>query len=120
LCEGRRRGHRVRRSAVGVAVHRAGLAKPERRHRPDDVDRDRALDAEGQPGGDVHLSGGAKLAQTLVRLGLVDEYRFFVFPVYSPGATWYGELGSQKPLELISSTAFESGVVGLYYKPTTG
>ncbi|MFC5268821.1 hypothetical protein ACFPJ1_42510 [Kribbella qitaiheensis] len=35
--------------------------------------------------------------------------------VYSP---WYGELGTQKPLELISSTAFESGVVAMYCKPT--
>jgi hypothetical protein len=51
---------------------------------------------------------------------MVDEYRFFVYPVYSPGAAWYDELGRQKTLELISSTAFESGVVGLYYKPTTG
>ena len=28
--------------------------------------------------------------------------------------------GDEKPLELISSTAFESGVVGLYYRPITG
>jgi hypothetical protein len=38
--------------------------------------------------------------------------------VYSPGATWYGERGTQKALELISSTAFESGVVAMYCKPT--
>ena len=29
-------------------------------------------DLKAQPGGDIHLSGGARLAKTLVRLGLVD------------------------------------------------
>lgn len=72
---------------------------------------------KSQSGGDIHLSGGAKLAQTLVRLGLVDEYRFFVYPVYSPGQSWFGELETQKTLELISSTAFEGGVVAMYCKP---
>jgi len=86
----------------------------------DDEIRSFVEDLKTQPGGDIHLSGGAKLAQTLVRLGLVDEYRFFVFPAYSPGATWYGGLETQEPLDLISSTAFESGAVALYYKPSTG
>jgi len=72
---------------------------------------------KAQPGGDIHLSGGARLATTLVRLGLVDEYRFFVYPVYSPGTSWFDELKSQQTLELISSTAFESGAVALYCKP---
>lgn len=72
---------------------------------------------KSQSGGDIHLSGGAHLAQTLVRLGLVDEYRFFTFPVYSPGATWHGGLTSQQTLELISSTAFENGAVAVYCQP---
>jgi dihydrofolate reductase len=83
----------------------------------DDEIRSFVEDLKAQPGGDIHLSGGAKLAQTLVRLGLVDEYRFFVFPVYSPGASWFGELETQATLELISSTAFESGAVAMYCKP---
>jgi dihydrofolate reductase len=69
-----------------------------------------------QPGGDIHVSGGATLAKTLARLGLIDEYRFFVYPVYSPGASWFDELTSEQTLELISSKAFESGVVAMYYK----
>jgi dihydrofolate reductase len=74
-------------------------------------------DLKAQPGGDIHLSGGARLAQTLVRLDLVEEFRFFVYPVYSPGASWFDKLGSQKNLELIGSTVFESGVVAMYLKP---
>lgn len=71
---------------------------------------------KAQPGDDIHLSGGARLAQTLVRLGLVDEYRFFVYPVYSPGASWFDGLESQESLELVSSTSFENGVVAMYCK----
>jgi dihydrofolate reductase len=83
----------------------------------DDEIRSFVEDLKAQPGGDIHLSGGARLAQTFVRLGLVDEFRFFVFPVYSPGASWFGQLESQETLELISSTAFDSGAVAMYCKP---
>jgi dihydrofolate reductase len=72
---------------------------------------------KAQPGRDIHLSGGARLAQTLARLGLVDEFRFSVFPVYSPGASWHGPLERQVTLDLISSTVFKSGAVALHYKP---
>lgn len=71
-----------------------------------------------QPGGDIHLSGGARLTQTLVRLGLVDEYRFFVHPVFSPGEPWFGQLDEPRHLELISATPYQNGVVGMYYRPT--
>jgi dihydrofolate reductase len=70
-----------------------------------------------QPGKDIHLSGGAGLAQTLVRLGLVDEYRFFVHPVVSAGATWFDKLDEARRLELVSGTTYDNGVVGLYYRP---
>lgn len=68
-------------------------------------------------GGDIHVAGGARLAQTFVRLGLVDEYHLFVYPVVSLGATWYEQIGSAPPLHLLSATTYESGVVGLYYQP---
>jgi dihydrofolate reductase len=55
----------------------------------DDEIRSFVEDLKVQPGGDIHLSGGARFAQTLVRFGLVEEFRFFVFPVYSPGASWF-------------------------------
>ena len=86
----------------------------------DDDIRSFVAELKAQPGGDIHLSGGARLAQTIVRLGLVDEFRFFVFPVYSPGATWFGQLDRRLTLELTSSTAFENGAVALYCEPTGG
>jgi dihydrofolate reductase len=84
------------------------------------VDGDAALAAfverlKAQAGGDIHLSGGARLARTMVRLGLVDRYRLFVYPVASAGARWFDDLGEQRRLELESATAYSNGVVGLYY-----
>ena len=70
---------------------------------------------KAQPGGDIHLSGGAQLARTLIRLGVVDRFRVFVHPVVSPGATWFEAIDGQRELELESATAYSNGVVGLYY-----
>jgi dihydrofolate reductase len=83
-------------------------------------DRDEAVVAfveelKARPGGDIHLSGGAQLARTLIRLGVVDRYHLYVYPVVSPGDSWFGEIGGQQGLELQSATAYSNGVVGLYY-----
>lgn len=74
---------------------------------------------KSRPGGDIHLSGGARLAQTMVRLGLVDEYRLFVFPVVSAGACWFDQLDGDTSLELLNATTFDSGAVGLRYRPSS-
>ena len=71
-----------------------------------------------QPGEDIHLAGGASLAQTLIRLGLVDEYRFFVHPTVSPGEAWFDKIEGNRTLDLISATTFDNGVVALYYRPS--
>ena len=64
------------------------------------VDGDEAIVAfveelKARPGGDIHLSGGAQLARTLIRLGVVDRYHLFVYPVVSAGASWFDEIGEQ-------------------------
>ena len=68
-----------------------------------------------QPGGDIHLAGGARLARTFVRLGLVDEYRLVVQPVVSDGSSWFDQIGEQREMTLRSATAYSNGAVGLYY-----
>ena len=68
------------------------------------------------PGRDIHLAGGARLAQTFARLGLVDEYRFYVHPVASPGKTVFGELGGKRELELLGAVPYADGVVAVSYK----
>jgi len=74
-------------------------------------------DLKAQPGGDIHLSGGSRLARTLVRLGLVDTYHLVVHPTVSPGAGWFDGIDENREMTLLSATAYSNGVVGLYYEP---
>lgn len=85
----------------------------------DDELRGFVHELKAQAGKDIHLAGGARLAQSMIRLGLVDEYRLFTYPVVSPGASWYDQLDGRLSMDLQSTTAFESGVVGLYYRPVS-
>jgi dihydrofolate reductase len=70
-----------------------------------------------QPGGDIHLSGGASFAQSVIALDLVDEFYFFVYPVVSRGASWFSQLSDKRDLQLLGASSYESGVVGLHYLP---
>jgi dihydrofolate reductase len=72
---------------------------------------------KAQPGGDIHLSGGARFAQSVIALDLVDEFHFFVYPVVSPGASWFSQLPDQRDLQLLGASAYENGVVWLNYLP---
>ena len=74
---------------------------------------------KAQPGSDIHLSGGASLAQRVIGLGLVDEFHLFVYPVVSPGASWFSGLPGKYELESLSSKAYENGVVKLHYTPAS-
>ncbi|MGH7204472.1 MAG: dihydrofolate reductase family protein [Candidatus Levyibacteriota bacterium] len=83
----------------------------------DDIVRE-VKNLKEQPGGDIVLFGGVRLAQTLVRLGLVDEYRFKVQPiVLGNGRALFKDLPEQRKLKLTYSKAFEAGVVALSYEP---
>jgi dihydrofolate reductase len=67
--------------------------------------------------GDIMAHGGVSFVQSLVRLDLVDEYLLTVFPYLAgPGASLFAELPRPQPLELVSSTAFGNGLVGLVYR----
>ncbi|HEV7307116.1 dihydrofolate reductase family protein [Ensifer sp.] len=74
------------------------------------------IDLKARPGGDIHLSGGVSLAQSVVGLGLVDRYHFFVYPVFSPGEPWFARLGQTEALRLTGSESYDNGVVGLHYE----
>jgi dihydrofolate reductase len=70
------------------------------------------------PGGDIHLSGGASLARTVVALDLVDEFQLFVYPIVSPGASWFSRLPDDRELTLLDAGKYENGVVRLHYVPS--
>jgi dihydrofolate reductase len=71
-----------------------------------------------RPGGDVVTTGSITLVHDLVRQGLVDEYRLFVFPVVlGRGRRLFPDGSGLPELRLLESRPFRSGVVLLSYAP---
>jgi dihydrofolate reductase len=69
-----------------------------------------------QPGKDIAV-GGAGLASTCMKLGLIDEYRLFVSPAVLGGGTpYFPALDERMNLELIQTQTFGSCVVYLRYR----
>ena len=68
-----------------------------------------------KPGKDLGVPGGIRTAQTLVRLGLVDEYALTVHPV-ALGAGKRVFTGKDD-LELIDAKTYRSGVIRARYRP---
>jgi|SRR5947209_7573449 len=69
-----------------------------------------------QSGKNLVVLGSASLARTLIRDGLVDDYRINLNPVVVGGGTpLFPDTTSVRPLRLESSRIFQSGVVGLHY-----
>lgn len=61
--------------------------------------------------------GGAGLAATLAKAGLIDEYRLFVNPVIVGGGTpFFPALDEEVNLELVETRTFGSRVVYLRYE----
>ena len=69
-----------------------------------------------QPGKDLGVPGGIRTAQTLVRLGLVDEYVLTVHPVAL--GTGKRVFTSKTGLELINAKTYPSGVMRARYRPS--
>jgi dihydrofolate reductase len=69
-----------------------------------------------QPGKDLAV-GGAGLAATCIKLGLVDEYRLFVRPVVlGSGTPYFPALDERIDLELVETRTFGSRVVYVRYR----
>jgi dihydrofolate reductase len=70
---------------------------------------------KAEPGKDLGV-GGATIAATLMRSGLIDEYRLYVHPVVlGSGTPMFPALDSKINLRLIETHTFNSGVVLLRY-----
>jgi dihydrofolate reductase len=83
----------------------------------DDITREIARLKE-RPGGDMVVFGGARFAQTLSSLGLIDDYRLKLQPVVlGNGLSLFREVKNRIDLKLVKSQVFKSGVVALYYQP---
>jgi dihydrofolate reductase len=71
-----------------------------------------------QPGKDIQVVGGAKLAATVMNAGLVDEYRIIQNPVViCRGKSFFRQLTRSSKLQLQYVKPLRSGVVILRYNP---
>jgi dihydrofolate reductase len=69
-----------------------------------------------QPGKELAV-GGAGLASTFMKLGLIDEYRLFVSPVVlGEGTPYFPALEEKINLELVETQTFGSRVVYVRYR----
>jgi dihydrofolate reductase len=69
-----------------------------------------------EDGKDVAV-GGAGLAGAVARLGLIDEYRLFVYPaVLGAGTPFFPALEERMNLELVETRTFGSRVVYMRYR----
>jgi dihydrofolate reductase len=113
---------------IGRAVNRANrilLSKTEERVEwentelvlvRNDDDLVRALaEIRRRPGKDIGVPGGVRTAQTLSRLGVIDEYIFMVHPVVLGNGKRI--FSSKAGLELKSVKAYRSGVMQVRYQP---
>ena len=70
-------------------------------------------------GGDGHIVvwGGVSFWRSLMRLDLIDEFRLDLHPyVAGEGTRLFDEVPKSYRLDLVSSTAFSNGTVGLQYR----
>ena len=71
-----------------------------------------------EPGKDIIAHGGANFAGSLIRLGLVDEYRLIISPVaLGAGLPLFSQLQKPAFLKLTSALSFRSGAVAHVYHP---
>ena len=74
-----------------------------------------------RPGGVIYCDGGAQLANTLLKAGLMDEIIVSVIPVLLGGGVRLFEEGlAEQRLELVDSKAYETGLVQLHYRVYSG
>lgn len=71
-----------------------------------------------QPGQDIVVTGSITLCHTLIRAGLVDEYRLFVYPaVQGRGRRLFPDGYEIPALRLLEAKSFRRGVTYSRYAP---
>lgn len=77
---------------------------------------ERVAEWKRQPGKDLFLFAGATLAQTFMRLDLIDEYRLLFHPILlGRGKPLFHGLDAERELVRTDVKAFRSGVVAVHY-----
>ena len=73
---------------------------------------------KNEPGGNIGLSGSVSVVRQLLAAGLLDELHLLLHPIaVRKGMRLFDEGASPLPLRLLSSEAFETGVLNLVCGP---
>jgi dihydrofolate reductase len=82
----------------------------------------RLTEIQSQEGGDIAMSGSATTVRWLLRHGLLDELNLLVHPIaVGEGfARLFPPDEPRIPLQLLSATTLETGVLNLSYAPVKG
>jgi dihydrofolate reductase len=76
----------------------------------------RVAELKEQPGGDIGVTGSIRVCHALIKAGLVDEYRLFVYPVVQGrGRRLFPEGFEADRLRVVDVAGFDSGVTLLHY-----
>jgi dihydrofolate reductase len=71
-----------------------------------------------EEGPELQIHGSSDLIQTLIRHGLIDEFRVWIFPVVlGNGKRLFGASAPPSALKLIDSQVSSTGVVMATYEP---
>lgn len=73
---------------------------------------------KNQPGKDIVISGSGTLVRSLLSYGLLDELKLMIHPILvGGGKRLFEDEAETKPLELVDSQTFSTGVLYLTYRP---
>jgi dihydrofolate reductase len=73
---------------------------------------------KAEPGNELQVHGSGNLAQTLIKHGLIDEYRLFSYPVViGSGRRLFADGAVPAALKLVDSKTTGSGIVINAYQP---
>jgi dihydrofolate reductase len=74
-----------------------------------------------EDGGDLHLIGSTRLAQTLMAHDLIDEFQLMIDPVVlGGGKRLFPDDGQLRPLQLVHSQPTTTGAILATYAPAAG
>lgn len=78
--------------------------------------KEEVLKLKNQPGGNITVFGSPTVANTLIKLGLADEYWLTVSPVIlGEGKHLFQEVKGVTKLKLLEETTFASGAIAFHY-----
>jgi len=70
-----------------------------------------------EPGRDIYVTGGARLARSLSQRGLIDEYNLTIHPILlGSGMPLFREPSEEIALTRVHTIPFESGAIHLIYQ----